>query len=892
VERVEQPERAGVSAISLPPADQHQPDQHHDNRITRDRLELLTTLINGPSVDPLFRTDVIQIPPQHLVYGWECVVGGCERPRAHRIELCFTHGRQWYDVRNSGTGITRAAFVRAAQPLGPPSQRGVEVSCRICPDRPAEAVDLRLCHHHKNRWYSRQQTSGPVADIDAWAADETPRAGFGLCQVVVCPDRAGSPLGLCLRHRNRYRSMGCPGDASLPAWWRGQDLHDRPIRVRFEDEAAFRRWCATVGPSMRLGQLILLGLRPLLATEIKWGLVAHTQQRQRAWWPPDRIQNMVNFCRQRGLGSLTELELDDCIHHTRLMVREMRNALRLVYYTPAEARAAGFIEAEHFGVQFPHRLGHLDLTGVSQRWLRELLWDHLADALRSPKRPRSQGPLDQLRRACLELSAFLEVDAPGGGHDPTLLREEHMRRFVADQQHREHHSLPALAVKRADGKPSTVTEVARRLAFSSIRRLLRSALESGEDQRLGLDRAFITAMPAAGIQRRARSPFSDEVARAVADEANLRQLADTYDPLDLGLRDIWETIILTGRRCGEVLKLRLGCLGRYGGLAMLWHDQTKVGHYDQAIRIPERLYQRLVERQRKTLARFELRHGRPPAMQERARMALFPSRIRNPNGEVGVSYAWFHRGFRPWIEELDLGHVVPHQARHTLATNLLRHGATLSHIRRYLGQVSDRMAEHYVHLSHSDLEDVLNHVWVAGPGAPNPGELLTDPTISGTPMTRERALALAVDLSRRSTPAEGGFCTFQPVVDGGACPWNLDCHNCDKFVLSGADLLYWRRKREQWASVAERAPDDATADYLHQVFEPTARAIDGLEKALAGLGLLEEALALDLRRPQDYFHRLWSLTFPAAKLAATDSADDGEPNGAEIDLGEPQDASA
>jgi hypothetical protein len=65
-------------------------------------------------------------------------------------------------------------------------------------------------------------------------------------------------------------------------------------------------------------------------------------------------------------------------------------------------------------------------------------------------------------------------------------------------------------------------------------------------------------------------------------------------------------------------------------------------------------------------------------------------------------------------------------------------------------------------------------------------------------MTREQAQALAIDLSRRSTPAEGGFCTFQPVVDGGACPWNLDCHNCDKFVLSGADLLSWRRKREQW----------------------------------------------------------------------------------------------
>ena len=68
-------------------------------------------------------------------------------------------------------------------------------------------------------------------------------------------------------------------------------------------------------------------------------------------------------------------------------------------------------------------------------------------------------------------------------------------------------------------------------------------------------------------------------------------------------------------------------------------------------------------------------------------------------------------------------------------------------------------------------------------------------------------------------------------------------------------------------SPTERAPDDATADYLHQVFEPTACAIDGLENALAGLGLLEQALALDLRRPQDYFHRIWNIGFRATDLA-------------------------
>ena len=92
--------------------------------------------------------------------------------------------------------------------------------------------------------------------------------------------------------------------------------------------------------------------------------------------------------------------------------------------------------------------------------------------------------------------------------------------------------------------------------------------------------------------------------------------------------------------------------------------------------------------------------------------------------------------------------------------------------------------------------------------------------------------------------------------------------------MSGADLLYWQRKREQWRLLAEGAPDDATATYLHGYFGPTARAIDGLEKALAGLGLLDDALALDLRKPQDYFHRVWSTAFRASGLATAGGQED------------------
>src|SRR5262249_13557238 len=118
----------------------------------------------------------------------------------------------------------------------------------------------------------------------------------------------------------------------------------------------------------------------------------------------------------------------------------------------------------------------------------------------------------------------------------------------------------------------------------------------------------------------------------------------------------------------------------------------------------------------------------------------------------------------------------------------LRAGASLAQIRRYLGQVSERMAEHYTKVASTDLEDVLQAVWVAGPGSATPGKLLSGGL---TPMSREEALALALDLSRRSTPTYGGFCTFQPVVSGGACPWNPHRQNRGKFVPSAANPPSW-----------------------------------------------------------------------------------------------------
>ena len=849
-----------------------------DARQGRDRLEIMTALVSAPSFDPLFRGDIIKIPAGHPVYRWNCLTADCERAVVGRGDLCGAHEAMWRGHRDGGG--TRAGFLQSAPPVGP-GEALEEQPCRICPDRPACHKALLLCHYHQFRWYHCRDLHGHDADFGRWLAGQDPVPGYGRCRVRVCPETASSPLGLCYRHDRGYRRQGRPGGAVLPsAWGMRYEHRGLPVPVGYADEPAFRWWCASAVAVMRPGQVNLRGLHPLARAEIQWGMAWHARG-QHGRWELSVLQRLADYSRGQALSSLTDLAADDAGlreaagQAVARIAGAITGAIGRLYLTPEETREDGYILAGHFGRKLSNRTGRIDLSGISQRWLRDLAWDHLAGVFRSPGCPRSGRTFDDTRRAGLELSAFLELCAPGGGHDPRALTAEHMHQFAADQRQRERDGLISLGVTGQQGKPSAVTANTMQVVFHRTRRLMRWALESGEAGRLGLDRGFITSVPAAGATvQRTRAPFTDEVARALADEASLAKLARDHDPHDRGLRDIWETIIVTGRRCGEVFRLRLDCLGRYGGLPMLWHDQTKVGNYDEAVRIPERVYQMLEERQRKTLAVFQERNNRPPAAAEREQMALFPTNLHNRECRYPVSYSWFHRGFKAWIDELDIGRQVPHQARHSLATSLLRAGASLSHVRRYLGHISERMTQRYIHLAQSDLEDVLQQVWVAGPGSASPGELLAG---ESAPLSREQAQALAVDLSRRSTPAEGGFCTFQPVVDGAACPWNLDCGNCGKFVLSGADLLYWRRKREQWRLLAEGAPDDATADYLHAYFEPTARAIDGLEKALAGLGLLDDALALDMRKPQDYFHRVWSTAFRASDLAAAgDDEHDGE----------------
>ncbi|MFI5825166.1 hypothetical protein ACIA8I_39840 [Streptomyces rishiriensis] len=128
-----------------------------DPRTGRDRLEVLTALIGSPSFDPLFRPDIITIPPDHPVYRWNCLVTDCERTTMGHGDLCSTHEMLWRRQRDAGA--SRTDFLRTAPPAGP-GQEVEERPCRICPDRPARHLSLDLCHHHQFRWYHHRDRHG------------------------------------------------------------------------------------------------------------------------------------------------------------------------------------------------------------------------------------------------------------------------------------------------------------------------------------------------------------------------------------------------------------------------------------------------------------------------------------------------------------------------------------------------------------------------------------------------------------------------------------------------------------------------------------------------------------------------------------------------------------
>ena len=222
----------------------------HGARAGRDRLELLTALIEGPGFDPLFRGDVIAIPPRasglRLGVPWSA---GCERPAQGQRRLCLEHRAS---VARGAAGGQRPGRVPRRAPAAGPA---VCVEPRRC------AGSARPAARRTRRAAVRTATTAagvyaPASRGAAGAAGVAGRAGpaptaTASCQVEVCPDLAASRWACATGHESALSPQGRPGGARRcprgPAV-RAGGRRSRSARDEAEFRAGARRPPPAAGP--------------------------------------------------------------------------------------------------------------------------------------------------------------------------------------------------------------------------------------------------------------------------------------------------------------------------------------------------------------------------------------------------------------------------------------------------------------------------------------------------------------------------------------------------------------------------------------------------------------------------------------------------------------------
>ena len=829
----------------------------------------------------------IEFPAHHPTYGWACRIAGCEAilSSTNTGLLCVGHAREYRRTPE----VSLDTFVRDANSVYA-SSAGWALSrrrnCLLCGSN-RESFSGNYCQAHWTRLLRARKRG--ISDED-WRQAEAPLELWpSRCSIELCVHDAGihASVGgvrrrLCKGHHDqwsgRVKSAGGQGDTRVWDAWLTSSVLQNSIK-----------------PATSRGQLSLAHLPPSLQREIRYALHRHAKTARRTQWRPGVLQGVVDVLAEAGVQSLSDPRLEELTGGERGSAErriwlDLPFAARSLAVTEETARAAGWFDPVIVGAapfegtnNDENRRKIWDLTGVSQRWLRDLLWDHLRDGALKAKGKRPIGATIHQRIAgVVLLSHALRQNRDDGGDDPMLLGRGDAKALkdTWDLWYREQIPLPGVAAQNGATQPSTLTEGTRYVHMNNIKVVLRRSREQRRTPP-SMD-AFILSLPEYPPPERNPRPrpisYGDFQLLVNPDSVAGLQAIDSDD---LGLADIWLTHAFQGGRISETLKLRLGCVGLVGSAQpYIWRDISKVHVVDYGMPCHLPVYERLLRRQQITKAKLRARYAdQLNALDERGRaqleaswdrgMPLFPgAQRRNPDLVIEVTQTYFRDQFTFWLNSLGLSGITTHRTRATLATSLLNNGAPAALVRQLLGHFSQEALVHYASYNNDSLTRHLQQVWAAGPGMDKPGTILLRPR-DITP-TDASAAAARIDLT--IVPVEHGLCRYGPVVGGAHCPFGKNCSNgpngaCEHFVLTGADLAYWERKRDAAYHFAEGAPTDEARDYILSQWHPWEPVLTGLREVLDELGLLEDAENLALRAPvHDYFDPLFSTGWPVAQL--------------------------
>jgi site-specific recombinase XerD len=347
------------------------------------------------------------------------------------------------------------------------------------------------------------------------------------------------------------------------------------------------------------------------------------------------------------------------------------------------------------------------------------------------------------RGSSLELFAIWLAD-----HHPSITLEQ-LDRAVIEEFLAWNHGRPSRG-RRAAGRPVSIAR--QHQAVSTLKTFFEDLALWGWAER-----------PAQPLVHRSDLPrLPEAVPRALSPDAD-RDLMAAVDQLDdPAARCAIKILRGTGLRLGELLDLELDCV---------------INHADHGtwLRVPlgKLNNERTVPLDQPTLDALDewvSRRGRcrpliHPRTQRPVEFLFVINGRRMGAGRI-------RRALDLAAAAAGLGHVHPHQLRHTYATSLVNGGMSLEALMAVLGHVTPEMTLRYAHLASDTIRDAYDTaIAKTRPRA----RLVAGPTGGFIP---DRIEWLRSEWLK--TRVAHGFCSRHPAA--GACPYANICEQCDNFV--------------------------------------------------------------------------------------------------------------
>jgi integrase len=604
-----------------------------------------------------------------------------------------------------------------------------------------------LCVAHDRAWDKRRASGEPFEEFVVHAE---PLDRLEACLVAACGREQASGPGLCPMHTARLRRQR--GGTALSA-------------------EALSVWADAQPPRLGAHQFSLAGLQLLVRFEVLYTL----QRRDETRPPIDAMQVRVVAGRLAGAASVRHVDLEALWSCGGLqynatakgLARDVGRHIGRAWcsYTGQDPCAGdvwdlGLLDLQANGSRrHPVTAGVVDFRPIGLGWLREL-----TKQWATASRPY----LQTLRQAVTACRVAGHALAACGHTDPTRLGTGDFARIVD----------AICSDRRANGGLPSV----------SYRNVLvyRFCEVIDHGRTAGLMSEVPDTFCRAKRPRLVEDPNEDELGKALPDTV-IRQLdgqlellgpAGRFGPIAAGdlkamHHAIYRILRDTGRRPGEVVSLKVGCVEVIDGAHNLIYDNHKAGRMRRRLPITAA-----------TAAIIEAWHAHraelltPPSTAQ----WLFPSPVlRSPQALGHLTSACIGVAFRTWVRQIpvidgellgpdgtpspfDRSLIAPYALRHSYAQRHADAGVPVDVLRELMDHVSVQTTMGYYSVSLKRKAQAIRSV----------GSLAIDaagrPSPFGGPLAYERA----------SVSVPFGNCTEPSNVKagGGSCPIRFQCAGC------------------------------------------------------------------------------------------------------------------